>query len=131
MSYHWLEHTAELALEVEAATEQEVFVDALRALAELQGNDVGGAPVGREILLSATDRAALLARWLEELLYLGEIEDLVAIGVDAFDLHDMQLRASVQCRRGNPRHLVKGVTYHRLTFEPSDHGVRATVVLDV
>jgi SHS2 domain-containing protein len=107
MSYRWLEHTAELELEVEAATEKDVFVDALRALAEVLGNGVSSTPVARET------------------------EDLVAVDVDEFVLRDGELRAIVQCRRGNPRHLVKGATYHRLTFERSDRGVRATVVLDV
>jgi SHS2 domain-containing protein len=131
MSYRWLEHTAELELEVEAATEKDVFVDALRALAEVLGNGVSSTPVAREILLSTSDPAALLAQWIDELVFLGETEDLVAVDVDEFVLRDGELRAIVQCRRGNPRHLVKGATYHRLTFERSDRGVRATVVLDV
>jgi len=35
MTCRWVEHTGELEIEIEAATGEGVFVDALRALAEL------------------------------------------------------------------------------------------------
>ena len=131
MSYRWVEHTAELELEIEAQTEEAVFVDALLALAELLGDDGRGDRVAREITVNGGERAVMLLEWLDELVYLAETEDLVPEGVGRIELSNRGLAATLSCHRGSPRHLVKGATYHRLAFERSGRGFRATVVLDV
>lgn len=84
-----------------------------------------------EVAVSSPERATLLARWLEELVYLAETEDLVPEQVERMDLFENRLVATVRGHRGAPRHLVKGATYHRLAFEPAADGFRATMVLDV
>ena len=81
--------------------------------------------------VAADDRGALLAAWLDELVYLAETEDLVAEGVERMELTGQRLTARVRAYRGRPRHLVKGVTYHDLMFGPVGEGFSATVVLDV
>jgi SHS2 domain-containing protein len=73
----------------------------------------------------------LLVDWLDELVYLAETESLVPDEVSRLELSDRGVVATVQCHRGSPRHLVKGATYHRLTFERTPRWFRATVVLDV
>jgi SHS2 domain-containing protein len=131
VSYRWVEHTAELELEIEAPTEESVFLDALGALAELLADQCGGEPVWREIAIDAPERAVLLLRWLDELVFLAETEQLVPEAGGSIELSERGLVAAVRCHRGEPRHLVKGATYHRLAFERSGRGFRATVVLDV
>lgn len=131
MSYRWVEHTAELEMEIEAPTEEGVFVDALLALAELLGHEGGGASVCREVALGGRERAVLLVEWLDELVFMAETEDLVPEDIVRIELSEDGLAATVRCRRGSPRHLIKAATYHRLAFEPSGQGFRARVVLDV
>ena len=131
MSYRWVEHTAELEMEIEAPTEEGVFVDALLALAELLGDDGRGASVHREIAIGGRERAALLVEWLDELVYIAETEDLVPEGAVRIELSDDGLVATARFRSGSPRHLIKAATYHRLAFERCGQGFRATVVLDV
>lgn len=129
--YRWVDHTSELGLEIEAATERDVYAEAAAALAELVGHDLHGETEEREVALRGTDRAALLADWLGELVFLAETEDFVAERVAALSVDGDGLRATVEGRRGAPRHLVKAVTYHRLEFANVDGGWRARVVLDV
>jgi SHS2 domain-containing protein len=81
--------------------------------------------------LEAPDRPRLLADWLEELVFLAETEGFVVEQVDDVEASEQRLRAVLRGRPGEPRHLVKAVTYHRLAFEPADGGWRATVVFDV
>jgi len=131
MSHHWLEHTAELELQLDAASETGVFREALEALAELIGERAFGKAVSREIVVAATDRAALLVGWLDELVFLAETEDLVADAVERLELDGDTLTATVRAHRGQPRHLVKAATYHDLVFERAGGGFTATVVLDV
>jgi SHS2 domain-containing protein len=140
--YRWLDHTAELELEIEAASEHKVLSAALDALRELlEGNE---APVSSEswrghrdeierraVRATASDRPALLAAWLEELVFLAESEGFIPIAIERLSLEDGALGAIVAGHVGEARPLVKAVTYHRLQFEPSERGYRARVVFDV
>jgi len=130
----WDEHVGELQLWVIAPTEPEVFAEALQAVRELLAED--GAPPpdpveAREILLEGADRAVLLADWIAELAFLAETDSFVADSLDSIELDAGSLRARVRGHFGRPPHLVKAVTYHRLSFEPQRDGWAATVVLDV
>jgi SHS2 domain-containing protein len=129
--FRWIEHTAELELEVEAPSEPAVFVEALAAFAELVG-DGSGPAVTYEIELEAEDHALLLVDWLGELIYLSEVEWFVPERLASLELGERTLRAAVEGHRGEPRPLVKGVTLHRLELRGDDKvGWHARVVLDV
>lgn len=130
MSYRWVEHTAEVELEIEVLTEESIFTDALHALGELVGDACAGRPLSCELTVQGHDRALLLAEWLDELVYRVETEDLIPEDVERIKLGERSLTATVLCRRGSPRHLGKGVTHHHLAFEHLGHGFRATVPLD-
>jgi len=148
--YRWVDHTAELELAIEAASERDVLADALAALAELLGVGGGGAQAAarRSLSVHATDRPALLAAWLEELVFLAESQGFVATRVVSLELDDSGWREERGDSAGNipnaswlqatvagviddPPPIVKAVTYHRLTFEPAAGGYTASVVLDV
>ena len=129
MAYRWVDHTAELELHVEAETPELVFQQALAALAELFDGSTGEADV-HEVALEAPDLASLLAVWLEELVFLADTRGFVP-GRAELVLRNTSLRATVHGRRGEPRPLVKGVTYHGLRLDHSDGGWQARVVLDV
>ena len=129
MSYRWVDHTAELELHVEAPTPELVLLDALHAFAELAGPATGGPQV-HELELEAQDPASLLAQWLEELVFLAETEGLVPEEAE-ISLRETKLRAVVRGRTGEPRPLVKAVTYHGLALAHEDGLWRGRVVLDV
>jgi SHS2 domain-containing protein len=130
--YRWVEHTSELELAIEASTEAAVFADTLAAYAELVRDE--GSPDGerRTIELRADDRESLLAEWLEELVYLSDVQQFVPEHLTDLQLDGNSLRAIVRGHRGSPSPLVKAVTRHRLSFEPAGSGGwRARMVLDV
>ena len=140
MVFRWVDHTAELELEIEASTEEGVFAAALGALAELLSSEQADEPrvestrgqeVTRQLRVEAEDRPALLAAWMEELVFLAETEGFEPARVEALELGLCSARATVTGRLGQPPPLVKAVTYHRLSLVPMDDGYRATVVLDV
>jgi SHS2 domain-containing protein len=129
--FRWVEHMAELELEIEAPSQEAVFGAALAAFAELVGNG-SGPRITRELEVEAEEPALLLAEWLSELIYLADAEQFVPERILALELGDDRLRASVEGHRGEPRPLVKAVTLHRLEFRRDDTvGWRARVVLDV
>jgi SHS2 domain-containing protein len=132
--YRWVDHTAELELQLEAPTQAEVFRAALAAFGELLGERTErdtAEPARHQIHASAPDQATLLAEWLGELAFLAETEGFVPERVDELELSGDELAATVSGRRADPPHLVKAVTYHRLELRESDDGWRARVVLDV
>jgi SHS2 domain-containing protein len=130
--YRWVDHTAELELELDGATEAEVFRDALAAFADLVADDRGeGEPARYDLGLDGVDRADLLAQWLDELVFLADTESFVPERVIELELGDGALRAVVAGRRAAPRPVVKAVTYHDLRFEHEGGRWRAHVVLDV
>jgi len=123
---------SELELAIEAPTEAAVFTDALAAFAELVRDDGSLDGERREIELRSDDRAALLAEWLEELVYLADVQQFVPEHLTDLQLDADTLRATVRGHRGEPSALVKAVTRHRLSFEGDrDGGWHARVVLDV
>jgi SHS2 domain-containing protein len=134
MSYRWIEHTAELELEIEGPSAEAVFADALLALGELLRDEEPGQPgaaVSVRLSVAGRDHATLLAEWLDELVFRAETDGLIPGAIEQIELGEHALTATIRCVLATPRHLVKGVTHHHLAFDPADAGFRATVVLDV
>jgi SHS2 domain-containing protein len=129
--YRWQEHTGELELHIEAAAPADVFEEALRAIGELLGDGEPGEASTRKVAVDAPDRPALLAAWIDELIFLAETEGLVPARAEELDLREARLDAVVAGHRGAPAHLVKAATYHQIAFDCDEGGCQATVVLDV
>jgi SHS2 domain-containing protein len=128
--HEWVEHTSELELRIDADTAEGVVAEATAAMVDVLG-EPDGEPFTRELSVEAGDAGALLAAWLEELVFLAEHDGLIAQTARRVEPASGRLSAEVTGRRGRPSHLVKAVTYHRLAVAPVDGGWRATVVLDV
>jgi SHS2 domain-containing protein len=127
--YRFVDHTAELEVELEAGTAEGVLLEALRAFAELAGPG-DGERVERAVDVSAGDLPALLAAWLDELVFLADSEQLVPEDGE-ISVSGTRVTGIVRGRRGAPRPLVKAVTLHRLRFRPEDGTWSGRVVLDV
>jgi SHS2 domain-containing protein len=132
--YRWVEHTGELEVEIEAENETEVFEQGFEAMRDLLRSEEAAPPAAGErmrVSLTAGDRPALLADWLSELAFLAESEGFVPERIDSIELDGNRLTAELLGVRGDPAHLVKAATYHRLALERGESGWRGKVVLDV
>jgi SHS2 domain-containing protein len=129
-----VEHTADLALEIWAPSEEEVLEEGLKALV---GILTGGARVAprhsREVAIEALDPEDRLVRWLNEVLYLATVERFLAceaqIQLTPGGIH-ARLRGETDGRTRLQTE-VKSVTYHGLALSRQDGGLIARVVLDV
>jgi SHS2 domain-containing protein len=132
-SHHWIEHTAELQLELHAVSQAGVFQQAVQALRELLEDEdrTPGSAAERSVEVEASDRAALLAEWLAELVLLAETEGLVPESVRNLVVGEDSVTGVVRGRLSEPRHLIKAVTYHDLELRRDRDGWRGNVVLDV
>ncbi len=126
-------------MEVEASSAEEAFAEAAIALGELIATEeeIGGtaAAARRRIRAAGPDLPALLAEWLQELVFLADTEGLVCERVADLDLgkdgQGRSLVATVEGRTEAARPLVKAVTYHRLELSDKDGSWRARVTFDV
>lgn len=131
MSHRFVEHVGEVEVELEAADRAGIFEAALAAVAELLASGPAGEPVSHPVELASHEPALLLVDWLNELVFLAEVEGFVPEGVASLEVGERRLRATVEGRTGNPRHLVKAVTLSRLALGREGERWRGRVVLDV
>jgi SHS2 domain-containing protein len=128
-----VEHTADVALELWGPTHEALLEQGALAIVELVTDGVrADANAERMIELEVVDEADRLVRWLNEVLYLAQVEGFVFASA-AFDLGDAELlRATLRGSTSTPCVAeVKSVTYHDLTIEHEAGRLRARVVLDV
>jgi SHS2 domain-containing protein len=97
-----IEHTADLGLEVEASSLEELFAAAAHGMTGvLMGSESGSlggernATVSRELDLQAPDIEALLVDWLRELLYIQISEGLLFATANIEALDESRLLARV------------------------------------
>jgi SHS2 domain-containing protein len=131
-----IDHTADIGIIAYGRDEKEVFATAAYAMfsliAELDGVD---GMLCREIEVTADDKEALLVAWLNELLYLFDVEHVIFNGFEVMNLEERRLRANAYGEKFDPlRHVlktqVKAATYHMLKVEKGN-GFRAQIIFDV
>jgi SHS2 domain-containing protein len=127
-------HTSEIELHVRAGSLGDLLAEAGRALSEVQlaGADcVVGGPA-RPVQVSSSDRAGLLVDWLNELIFLADIDRWVAMdfSVDSITDTEIRARASGVTLEWAPSR-VKAATFHCIRVEDVPGGLEADVILDV
>jgi len=129
--HHFVEHGGEVEVELAAASEVGIFAAALDAFTELVAGSEDGEPTEVQIELPGRDRTLLLVDWLNELLFLAEVEQFVPTHITSIERGDERLQATVAGYRGTPRPLVKGIALNGLRFEQEGGVWHGRVVLDV
>jgi len=132
--YRYLDHTADLGLEITSASLIDLFVDTGRAIFETQiANPV---PADREIAfeLSAGTLEDLFLDWCRELLYNFSVRGLVPQSYELTFLN-LTLKAKIRVGLFDPQKNrvkleIKNPTYHKLKVEKLTKGYRATIILD-
>ena len=127
-------HTSEIEVHIRAGCLADLLAEAGRALSEVQlagANCVLGGPA-RSLQVSSSDRAGLLVDWLNELIFLADIDRWVAMDFSVDSITDTEIRA-----RGSGVTLewapgrVKAATFRRIRVEDVPGGIEAEIILDV
>ncbi len=131
-----IEHTADAGIRAYGSDVREAFANAAKGLFSLitELDDVGEAEY-RDIELTAPDQENLLVEWLNELIYLFDVENIIFKRFDITRLSNTQIKArSYGERVDSSRHKletgVKAATYHMLKIE-RDNGCRVEVLFDI
>jgi SHS2 domain-containing protein len=134
MKYRLLEHTADAMVEAYGKDLEERFENAAYAMFDQITDLANVEPKGElRIVMDAESREQLLVDFLQELLFVNDLEDFVFCRFEV-DTDGKKLEAVCSGEKFDPkkhtkRAVVKGVTYHRLEF--SDKEGKVTLLFDV
>jgi len=132
--HRFVEHTADVELELRAATLPELFIEAGLALAELmiEPSTHATREVSDAVVVRASDPQMLLVKWLNELVFRAETRQAVFTRFRLREITGQRLVADIS-GPASPvvKTAVKAATYHRLRVANEDGLWTARVVLDV
>lgn len=132
-----LEHTADVGIVAHGGSLEEMFANAAAGMFALMADLDGVRPLEeRRIDVQARHREGLLVRWLTELLYYLDAEEMLFSRFVVEEMSDRRLRARAWGERiDRERHRlhfgVKAVTRHMLEVTREDGGYRAQVLFDI
>lgn len=135
MSFEELEHTADIKIRVKAATIEELFSEAARALMTVMYGNISPGNITRHIEIDDSDTLSLLQNFLSELLFISEVEDFVISHAEV-RIEGTHLLAELY---GEPfmreKHMVgrevKGISYSGLTIAREQDSYILEVIFDV
>jgi len=136
--FRYLEHTADMGLEVAGDSLAELFIHAAAGLREMIFGEISEHAAVRQewITVEGEDVEELLVGWLNELLFLFETRGFVPLTfrMERIGIGDMSATvygAAFDENRFPVLREVKAVTYHRLAVKKMKRGWRASLYVDL
>ena len=138
-SYRLIDHTADMAYEVEGASFEHLLETATAALADIVLDcEHATLDESRELVVGGADREDVLVAWLNEVVILFEDDAFLAREAEFDQLSDTGARGRLRGRTidfdSEPAdRVINAVTYHDLEVVAGESGNpwRATIVLDL
>ncbi len=131
-----IEHTADVGIAAYGSDLKEAFANAAYALFSLMVDlKQVGDTLCREVEITAENQEDLIVAWLNELIYLFEVESILFKRFRVDELTETRLKSrcygqAIDLLRHNIRMGVKAATYHMLKVE-KDNGFRVQVLFDI
>lgn len=134
MKFKFLDHPADLKIQVFGQNLQELFINAALGMmtflypkqVEIQSHEAK-----ENIRLKSGDLKALLVDWLSELLYLSDSRDICYNDFHFDKLTENELIVTAYGRRVRAKEDIKAVTYHGLEIKETDEGWEAIILFDI
>lgn len=136
-TYEMIDHTADLGIIVKGPDTKGLFINAALAMIDLMvKGDSSHIVSTREVVVQGEDFSDLMVKWLGEILYLFEGEDLIVHSIQIKSITPMHLQATLTLSSfepGSHRVLreIKAVTYHGISVGEASSGWEARVIFDI
>jgi SHS2 domain-containing protein len=134
--FELIDHTADVGIIAYGKDLKEAFANAAYGMFSLIA-DLGrvNERISREVDVESLDQEALLVDWLNELLYLFDVDRIIFRRFEITDLNRNRLKAKVygemiDTSRHHLKTAVKAATYHMLKIE-RNKGVKVQFILDI
>lgn len=135
MPYRFLDHTADVLVECEASDFEGLLTTAAAALYDIALRVVlPESGTRRLVSIRAATREEALVRWLQELIFLLDVDRFVATGFEMDWESECCFGATLTGYLSGPgerAYEVKSATYHEMNIEPSTEGLRTRIVFDL
>ncbi len=137
LDYQIIDHIADLGIIVKGPDVENLFIFAAQAMTDLiVKGGISEKTATRDVLVEGEDFPDLMVRWLGEVLYLFEGENLIVNSIEIKSISPIQLQAiltlaSFEPKRHEVLREIKAVTYHQISVNKSDDGWEAKVIFDI
>lgn len=138
--YEIIEHTADIGIRVNAKDLKALFCQAALAMFDIISEVQSPASTRRspvkkiKITLQAENSEELLIYWLNELLSLSSVKELIFFDFKIINISDCSIEAIASGRRMSDYKVnveIKAATYHDLRVIQTQDGWKAEVIFDV
>ena len=132
-----IDHTADIGIVAYGTDIKQVFANAALGLFSLMADpDDFSEGIKRDLELSAEDVEVLLVEWLNELIYIFDVEHIFFKRFEIDKLTSNQIRARCFGEKIKPgqhklKREVKAATYHMLQINKEDGGYKVQVIFDI
>jgi SHS2 domain-containing protein len=136
-AFEIIDHTADVGIIAYGADVEELFSNAALALFSLitELESIEGK-MHLDLKVNSDDRDSLLVEWLNELIYLFDVEHILFNRFDIESLTHNQLKAICYGETFDPmKHKIKAgikaATYHMLKLDKNGGGYKAQIIFDI
>jgi len=132
-----IDHTADIGIVAFGTDIKQVFANAALGLFTLMADtDDFKEDVERELKLSAEDVEVLLVEWLNELIYIFDVEHIFFKRFEVDEITSTQIKArcfgeKIKTSRHKLKREIKAATYHMLKINKEDAGYKVQVIFDI
>jgi SHS2 domain-containing protein len=132
-----IDHTADIGIIAYGADIKQVFANAALGLFNLMADlDNPKEDIKREIELLAEDVEILLVEWLNELIYISDVEHIIFKRFEINELSSTQLRATCFGEKIKPgqhrlKREIKAATYHMLRLNKENGSYKVQIIFDI
>ena len=132
-----VDHTADIGIVAYGADIKQVFANAALGLFNLMADlDDFKEDLQRELELSAEDVEVLLIEWLNELIYIFDVEHIIFKRFEIEKLTSTQVKARCFGEKIKPgqhklKREIKAATYHMLRISKDDGTYKVQVIFDI
>lgn len=134
MRFKFLDHPADLKIQVFGQNLQELFINAaLGMMTFLYPKNVGikEHETKEKIRIKSGDKKALLVDWLSELLYLSDTKNVCYNDFHFDKLTENELTATAYGRRVHAKEDIKAVTDRGLEIKKTEKGWEVIIIFDI
>lgn len=136
-TFEVLDHTADIGIIAYGPDVEHVFANAATGMASLIVDlDEIGDHIERNIELASDDDENLLVEWLNELLYIFDVEHILFKRIEVSNVHDATIKAmcfgdKIDFQRHRVKREIKAATYHMLTLSKEQNMYSVQVIFDI
>ena len=137
LTYQIIDHTADLGIIVKGPDVKSLFIRAAQAMTDLMvRGDISDKTAIKDVLVEGEDFPDLMVRWLGEILYLFEGENLIVNSIQIKSIRPIQLKSTLSLTGFEPEYHevlreIKAVTYHQISVDKANDGWEARVIFDI